>query len=504
MSSQSGYRTLHKLDPLGPHTFSTPSKCINDGEQDVPFFHTSMAYIDITTFLLQLNISMFPQKSPDNSTPITFPLNSSSVSLSPTVRNLQSLLSNLASIIDEIPPDPGPRRFGNISFRRWHDKVAERSPALLNEYLPSAVLDFPADPSSGVLARDELQRYFLGSLGSPQRLDYGTGHELSFLAFLGGIWKLGGFENAEPGVEQRGIVIGVIEPYLRLIRRLIVAYTLEPAGSHGVWGLDDHFFLPYIFGSAQLAPPIPQLSSDFKAEQLPQEGSLPGAPAVSDVTKQEAVQREREKNMYFSAIGFIYDVKKGPFWEHSPILYDVSGITTGWAKVNKGMLKMYNVEVLSKFPVVQHFPFGSLFRWERDPNAPEPASSVHNTSQPTRTPATTALGTQLHQAHARMESAARIQQELPIQRMAVPDVNPMGGTQAPWATTINPYAQMAQQPPMASVPYIRQEYPTQAPRTAQQGTTLDARVLWTNSNSSKGKPADGGGMPPTRAPLPER
>jgi hypothetical protein len=39
--------------------------------------------------------------------------------------------------------------------------------------------------------------------------------------------------------------------------------------------------------------------------------------------------------MYFGAIGFINDVKKGPFWEHSPILFDISGVKAGWAKINK-------------------------------------------------------------------------------------------------------------------------------------------------------------------------
>jgi len=52
-------------------------------------------------------------------------------------------------------------------------------------------------------------------------------------------------------------------------------------------------------------------------------------------------------------------MKRGPFAEHSNTLWGISSVKT-WEKVNSGLMKMYKAEVLSKFPVIQHFVFGTL------------------------------------------------------------------------------------------------------------------------------------------------
>lgn len=206
--------TLPILGSSAQHTFVKPIKRIHEGH-DVPSFLTSQAYRDIGIFVMQLNIAICPRKLPTPGQSQTWQLHSD-ITLSDPVRKLQDLLRSIDAIIEEAPPDTGPRRFGNVSFRKWYEILESRISSLLETHLPTSVLEFKTP--SGVSVLDELTPYLMGGFGSSQRLDYGTGHELSFLAFLGCIWKLGGFTTSPTldGELERSIVLGVIEPYVLL------------------------------------------------------------------------------------------------------------------------------------------------------------------------------------------------------------------------------------------------------------------------------------------------
>ena len=127
------------------------------------------------------------------------------------------------------------------------------------------------------------------------------------------------------------------------MRKIQQTYGLEPAGSRGCWGLDDYQILPFVFGSAQLInhkliKPKSIHNSDF-------------------------VQAFSKDFLYFGCVEYVLRVKRGGIGETSPMLNDISAVPR-WQKVNNGMLKMYEGEVLSKFPIMQHLGFGTLFKWE--------------------------------------------------------------------------------------------------------------------------------------------
>jgi serine/threonine-protein phosphatase 2A activator len=106
-----------------------------------------------------------------------------------------------------------------------------------------------------------------------------------------------------------------------------------------VWGLDDSHFLGYIFGSAQLRD----------QNEVPVSAILhPPLPPT---------------NLYFLSIMRIHEVKRGPFHEHSSQLYSIATGVTAWKKVNSGLFKMYEAEVLGKRVVVQHLPLGGILEW---------------------------------------------------------------------------------------------------------------------------------------------
>jgi serine/threonine-protein phosphatase 2A activator len=79
--------------------------------------------------------------------------------------------------------------------------------------------------------------------------------------------------------------------------------------------------------------------------------------------------------LFLSSVEHINRLKRGPFNEHSPILYNIATTVPNWGKVNTGLMKMYQAEVLEKHTVVQHFYFGGLLPWtKRGTRSPLPSS----------------------------------------------------------------------------------------------------------------------------------
>ncbi|EPS70972.1 hypothetical protein M569_03784, partial [Genlisea aurea] len=305
-----------KVDPLAlPHEFTSPSKKIRS-QEDLALFHSSPSCRNFLGFVVSLSDSVRSRKISD------------SCYLSPIVEVLLSILQDITVYVDEIPPAPQSARYGNVAYRAWHERMSENAESFMLKLLPADLR----------VAATELVPYFTDSFGNATRIDYGTGHETNFAAWLYCLARLGIIREED----YQAVVLRVFVNYLELMRKLQLTYSLEPAGSHGVWGLDDYHFLPYIFGSSQLI--------DHKYMK------------PKSIHNDDILENFSNEYLYLSCIVFVRKVKKGLFGEHSPMLDDISGVPN-WKKVNSGLLKMYRVEVLEKVPIMQHFLFGSIIQW---------------------------------------------------------------------------------------------------------------------------------------------
>ncbi|KAL0296483.1 UNVERIFIED_CONTAM: Serine/threonine-protein phosphatase 2A activator [Sesamum radiatum] len=305
-----------KVEPITlPHQFTVPSKKIRS-QEDITRFHSSPSFRNFLGFIVSLSESIKSRKLSDP------------CHLSSTVETLLAILQKLVNYVDEIPPAPQTARYGNVSYRIWHERMTAEAESFMLGFLPPHLHDSTV----------ELVPYFTDSFGNASRIDYGTGHETNFAAWLYCLARLGVVGEED----YQALVSRVFVKYLELMRKLQLTYCLEPAGSHGVWGLDDYHFLPYIFGSSQLI--------DHKYMK------------PKSIHNEDILENFSNEYLYLSSIVFVKKVKKGLFAEHSPMLDDISGVPN-WNKVNSGLLKMYKVEVLEKVPIMQHFLFGSIIKW---------------------------------------------------------------------------------------------------------------------------------------------
>ncbi|KAK3337446.1 hypothetical protein B0T19DRAFT_490106 [Cercophora scortea] len=314
---------------LSTLTFKVPSRRILS-PRDHELFLASPTYNLVVSFAFGLTESVVD-------TPISAVKDSE---LSQPVRTILRILNDTESLCRDSPPDDqGGSRFGNKTFRVFLDKVKQR----FAQWHETLGLSDPA-------AVAEVSTYLSQSFGNRSRIDYGSGHELNFMMWLLCLYQLSILTRDD----FRALVLRVFSRYLDVMHLVQSTYYLEPAGSHGVWGLDDYQFLPFLFGASQL------LHHPFITPR--------------SIHQELTLEEFGGDYMYLGHVAFVNSTKtvKGLRW-HSPMLDDISSAKS-WEKIEGGMRRMFVSEVLRKLPVMQHFLFGSLIpaaegMSERDPNS---------------------------------------------------------------------------------------------------------------------------------------
>jgi serine/threonine-protein phosphatase 2A activator len=155
---------LSLLTPAPPDpstlSFSLPVRKLLS-PSDLELFQASPTHGLLLSFVTDLNNSVINKP------------NSSEITITPVIEKILTVLDAVNSFVDEFPAeDTGGSRFGNKGFQQLYDAIWERSDRLHGEIGISEE------------AREELGRYFQECWGNRTRIDYGSGHELNFIAWL--------------------------------------------------------------------------------------------------------------------------------------------------------------------------------------------------------------------------------------------------------------------------------------------------------------------------------
>lgn len=233
-------------------------------------FTKTRAYKEIKSFLYQVDISIKEEKQERN------------------LRQLE-ILEDILKTIEATPLDPSPHRFANNGCLE------------VFKYLKATYTDL----------------YLINSFGNSTRMDYGTGHELNYFCYLCILYKTNQISINE--------VFETLKVYFRVVRSFIHKFNIEPAGSQGIWGIDDYQILPYLFGSSEL------FGSSRNILELD-----------SKYCYVESLQSTKNKD---SLVLSSFRNKR-------------------WVDINRVLLNMYDTQILNKQVITQHFIYSEYLSVE--------------------------------------------------------------------------------------------------------------------------------------------
>ena len=169
-------------------------------ESDIVSWEQSIAYRVLIDFLSRCNDNMRGISNADPEGSESHPINTQAV------QSIVKLLHDCMLHVQLVPLiSLENSRFGNPAFRCWMNQIKQKMIHEWKESIGNLISshELPEYACPGLI--DELSEYFENSLGSAIRLDYGTGHELSFLAFLCCCEKMQFWK-----VSQSGYVVNVL------------------------------------------------------------------------------------------------------------------------------------------------------------------------------------------------------------------------------------------------------------------------------------------------------
>lgn len=293
---------------------------------------------------------------------ITAKPNSSKCFVSPSIEKLLKLLDHLQKLVELTPPINQPQRFGNAAYKTWHKLMSESFEENCGDLIPADAIV-------------ELKPYFVESFGNATRIDYGTGHELTFVMFIMGLFKIGALLKSD----ELAVALKVFNKYLSFVRTLQLTYKMEPAGRWDeiawIWVMIIKFNITLsatesghsmIISSFHSSGEVRSwrwrklirwsLSRKRRLMSSRMNLCLLDALIISAKWRLDTLQSIGEMNGSLREWKCCWWVQ----FDCSNQLWSISAVSS-WSKICQGLIKMYQKEVLSKFPVIQHILFGSIF-----------------------------------------------------------------------------------------------------------------------------------------------